>query len=150
MGLVDLTSDLAFGAGNAIGSPTGNSLGQPTSLGGYSHPGPVDYFPNIHATGFTLNFGGPPTLFTMNGLPEIVDSNPIGRHTAGLDVPSFNLSDVTTFQHQTIPFEISNVTSFQQDTNPFEQSNIKVKMLYLNLLICKCFPSPPSSPPSSP
>ena len=118
MGLLELTSELSWGAGNPVGSPTGNNLG--SSLA----PKTVDYFPNIHATGFTLNFGGPPTLFTMNGVPEVVDTNPIGRHTAGLDVPSFNLSDVTTFQHQTIPFEISNVTSFQQDTNPFEQSNV--------------------------
>ena len=124
MGLVDLTSDLAVGAGTALGSPTGNSLGQPTSLGGYSHPGPVDYFPNLHATGFTLNFGGPPTLFTMNGVPEVVDTNPIGRHTSGLDIPSFNLSDVTTLQQQIIPFEQSNVTSFQQENNPFNLSDI--------------------------
>tara|TARA_Y100001963_G_scaffold58113_1_gene81314 strand:- start:4377 stop:7169 length:2793 start_codon:yes stop_codon:yes gene_type:complete len=118
MGLVDLTSDLAVNAGNPIGSPTGNNMGSSTA------PQAVDYFPNIHATGFTMNFGGPPTLFTMNGVPEVVDTNPIGRHTAGMDVPSFNMSDVTTLQQQTTPFEISDVTSFQQSTNPFEQSNI--------------------------
>ena len=123
MGLVNLTSDLAIGAGNPLGSPTGNNLGQPTSLGGYSHPGPVDYFPNINATGFTLNFSGPPTLFTMNGVPEVVNTTPIGRHTSGLDVPSFNLSDVTIFTQQTIPFIQSDVTSFQQNINPVELSN---------------------------
>ncbi len=118
MGLVDLTSDLSQGAGQPLGSPSGNSMGSATA------PQPVDFFPNMHATGFTMNFGGPPTLFTMNGVPEVVDTNPIGRHTAGMDIPSFNMSDVTTLQQQTTPFEISDVTSFQQSTNPFEQSNI--------------------------
>ena len=133
MGLVNLTSDLAIGAGTALGSSTGNNLGQPTSLGGNSHPGPVDYFPNLNATGFTLNFSGPATLFTMNGVPEVVDTNPIGRHTSGLDVPSFNISSVTsTLAHggnweghiDVIPFEQSNVTSFQQENNPFNLSDI--------------------------
>ena len=91
MGLLELTSELAWGAGNPIGSSTGNNLG--SSLA----PKTVDYFPNIHATGFTLNFGGPPTLFTMNGVPEVVDTNPIGRHTAGIEPMLFTNSDISLF-----------------------------------------------------
>ncbi len=128
MGLVNLTSDLAVGAGTALGSPTGNNLGQPTSLGGYSHPGPVDYFPNINATGFTLNFSGPPTLFTMNGVPEVVDTNPIGRHTAGIEPMLFTNSDISLFNSgldNLNPFNLSDILSIpRQDNIPFNLSDI--------------------------
>ena len=60
MGLLELKSKLAVGAGQPMGSPTGNNMGSSVA------PQEVDYFPNIHATGFTMNFGGPPSLFTLS------------------------------------------------------------------------------------
>ena len=134
MGLLELKSKLAVGAGQPMGSPTGNNMGSSVA------PQEVDYFPNIHATGFTMNFGGPPSLFTLNGVPEVVNSNPIGRHTAGMETQAFNVSDitglktpdliqfnqsdVTTSTPQLIQFNQSDVTSFQQNLQPFEQSDV--------------------------
>ena len=93
-----------------------------------SHPGPVDYFPNLNATGFTLNFSGPPTLFTMNGIPEVVDTNPIGRHTAGIEPILFINSDASLFNSELDnlnPFNLSDILSITRpDNNPFNLSDI--------------------------
>ena len=109
MALVDLVSDLSQGAGQPIGSPSGNNMGSATA------PQPVDFFPNIHATGFTMNFGGPPTLFTLNGIPEVVDTNPIGRHTAGQDVGLYEPVTMSNISRpDIIPFNLSDISTHER------------------------------------
>ena len=64
MPLVEMTSNLAIGAGSPLGSPEGRHTAGPEL-------GVVDYIPNIDATGFTVDFNSLPTQFTMDRVPPL-------------------------------------------------------------------------------
>ena len=69
MALVELTSELAIGAGTSVGSPEGRHIAgtetAPPELG------VVDVIPDIDATGFTIDANSFPTQFTYANLPQI-------------------------------------------------------------------------------
>ena len=69
MSLVELTSELAIGAGTTVGSPEGRHIAgtetAPPELG------VMDVIPDIDATGFTLDVSSFPTQFTLANLPQI-------------------------------------------------------------------------------
>ena len=64
MALVELTSELAIGAGTSVGSPEGRHTAGPDL-------GVTNVIPNIDATGFTLDVSSLPTQFTLANLPHI-------------------------------------------------------------------------------
>ena len=64
MALVELTSELAIGAGTSVGSPEGRHTAG-------SDLGVVDVITDIDATGFTLDVSSFPTQFTFANLPQI-------------------------------------------------------------------------------
>ena len=64
MALVELTSELAIGAGTSVGSPEGRHIAGPDL-------GVTNVIPNIDATGFTLDVSSLPTQFTMDRVPPL-------------------------------------------------------------------------------
>ena len=64
MALVELTSELAIGAGTSVGSPEGRHTAGPDL-------GVVNVMADVDATGFTLDVSSFPTQFTYANLPQI-------------------------------------------------------------------------------
>ena len=77
MALVELTSELAIGAGTSVGSPEGRHIAGPDL-------GVTNVIPNIDATGFTLDVSSLPTQFTLANLPQIGMMEAFGKE--GVDV----------------------------------------------------------------
>ena len=77
MSLVEMTSNLAIGAGTPLGSPEGRHTAGPEL-------GVTNVIPDIDATGFTINHNSLPTQFTFANLPQIGLMEAFGKE--GVDV----------------------------------------------------------------
>ena len=77
MPLVEMTSNLAIGAGSPLGSPEGRHTAGPEL-------GVVNVMADVDATGFTLDVSSLPTQFTFANLPQIGLMEAFGKE--GVDV----------------------------------------------------------------
>ena len=80
MALVELTSELAIGAGTSVGSPEGRHTAGPDI-------GVVNVIPDIDATGFTLDVSSFPTQFTFANLPQIGLMEAFGKEAINMVIP---------------------------------------------------------------
>ena len=141
MALVELTSELAIGAGTSVGSPEGRHI-----AGTHTSPpdlGVVDVIPDIDATGFTIDANSFPTQFTYANLPQIglmeafapkepanmvipqeftvrgytVTGNRADRNIGGIDVDEFSTKRLSNFDIET-RHNFRTPSEFRRDADP--------------------------------
>ena len=141
MALVELTSELAIGAGTSVGSPEGRHI-----AGTRTAPpdiGVVNVIPDIDATGFTLDVSSFPTQFTFANLPQIglieafatkepvnmvipqeftvrgytVTGDRADRNIGGIDVDEFSTKRLSNFDIET-RHNFRTPSEFRRDADP--------------------------------
>ena len=80
MSLVEMTSNLAIGAGTPLGSPEGRHTAGPEL-------GVTNVMSDIDATGFSMNVNTLPTQFTFANLPQIGLMEAFGKEAINMVTP---------------------------------------------------------------